>query len=368
MAFVLQENPVNPAVDPLIGRVGEFLDSLACGALLLSRTGQVLHANRRLCELLGPEAREFRLNQLGNVGAAPQESDADLLQTLVRAGEREAELLRKTGPPLLVTVSARSVGPGATAAYFVVTVVDLSRQQAMQRELEERFNDIAQLSDTVLNQALDLKSYSAQLEEKVRQRTQELNQANHDAIYMLAIAGEAKDADTGEHVKRVQRLTILVAKHLGIGEATAEQYGYSAVLHDVGKMRVPDAILKKPAALTSSERQDIETHTLVGEQILAETPFFAVARQIVRSHHENWDGSGYPDGLRGEAIPLPARIVRLVDVYDGLVSARAYKSAWPHEKAIQYIHENAGKLFDPAVVAAFDKLVSAGELLTKASP
>lgn len=177
---------------------------------------------------------------------------------------------------------------------------------------------------------------------------------------MLAVASEAKDADTGAHVRRIERYAEAMARELGLPESEVERIGYSAILHDVGKMQVPDEILKKPGSLTDDERDEIQQHTLVGERILSRLAFFDEARRIARSHHENWDGSGYPDGLAGEAIPLSARIVRLVDVYDGLTSRRAYKEAWSPELSADYIRRGAGTLFDPKLVETFDILFERG--------
>jgi HD-GYP domain-containing protein (c-di-GMP phosphodiesterase class II) len=127
----------------------------------------------------------------------------------------------------------------------------------------------------------------------------------------------------------------------------------AAILHDVGKMHVPDSILQKPGPLTPEERAVMEGHTIAAERILANRPFYAPARRVARSHHENWDGSGYPDKLAGDSIPLEARVVHLVDVYDALVNARPYKEAWPHERAVDFIRDQTGRMFEPTIVEAF---------------
>jgi HD-GYP domain-containing protein (c-di-GMP phosphodiesterase class II) len=132
------------------------------------------------------------------------------------------------------------------------------------------------------------------------------------------------------------------------------------VLHDVGKMHVPDHILKKPGPLTPDERKLIEEHTIIGERILSEAPFFNRARAIARSHHENWDASGYPDATVGNAIPIEARIVHLADVYDALTSPRDYKHAWSSDDAAGVIRESRGKMFDPDVAKAFESLFARG--------
>src|SRR5206468_3740819 len=137
-----------------------------------------------------------------------------------------------------------------------------------------------------------------------RGRTAERHEANMDAIYMLAVASESKDEDTGAHVRRLERYSRTLARELGFGEREAETVGYSAILHDIGKIHVPDHILKKPGPLTDDERRVIQEHTLAGEHILSVKPFFHMARRIARHHHENWDGSGYPDRAAGADIPV----------------------------------------------------------------
>jgi HD-GYP domain-containing protein (c-di-GMP phosphodiesterase class II) len=234
--------------------------------------------------------------------------------------------------------------------------------------LKEQFSQVAQLSDTVLDQALHLKRHTRVLEETVRERTRELREAHLDAIYMLAVASEAKDEDTGAHVRRIKQYSELIAREMGASAAEAEHIGYAAVLHDVGKMHVPDQILKKPGPLTPEEREVMQQHAVMGERILGETPFFAMARQIARGHHENWDGSGYPDRLAGEQIAPAVRIVHLADVFDALVSPRVYKAAWPIDRAVQEIKSLAGIMFDPHAVSGFLRVLDNGGSLAPVPP
>lgn len=238
----------------------------------------------------------------------------------------------------------------------LVLAADLQRANG---RLHDQYRIITELNDAVLEQAIELKHNNRTLENRVKQRTADLEEANLDAVYMLAVASEAKDEDTGQHVRRIQRYSHLLATELGMAAEEAETLGHAALLHDVGKMHIPDEILKKPAPLTPSERRLMEAHTVRGEQMLSSRAFFTPARRIARSHHENWDGSGYPDGLAGESIPLDARIVRLVDVYDALTSRRPYKPAWPVAKAVAEIRGARGRLFDPVCVDAFERLLNA---------
>jgi hypothetical protein len=232
-------------------------------------------------------------------------------------------------------------------------LVGATELEAARRALQDQYLAVAGLSDTVLEQAKALKRHADTLEERVLERTAELEAAHLDAIYILAAASEEKDETTADHLRRMQRLTARVSRLVGLAEAQARMVEQAAVLHDIGKLHVPDQILKKSGPLTPQERSIMQDHTLAGERILPDRPYFAAARRVARSHHENWDGSGYPDGLRGEIIPLEARIVHVVDVYDALTSARPYKSAWTTAAARDFVRKQRGLMFDPAVVDAF---------------
>jgi HD-GYP domain-containing protein (c-di-GMP phosphodiesterase class II) len=239
---------------------------------------------------------------------------------------------------------------------FGEVVANLARSRELQeaeRSMKDQYDIIAKLSTTVMNSAMDLKDYSTELERRVRERTAELREAHVDTIYMLAVASEAKDQDTGHHLRRIYQHTKALAQELSFDEDQADNLAYAGVLHDIGKMHVPDGILKKPGPLTADEMKTMQEHTVWGERILGEKPFFAAARRIARSHHENWDGSGYPDRTRGNDIPIEARIVHLADVYDALVSPRVYKAAWTPRQAAEFIVEASGQMFDPELVRVF---------------
>jgi putative two-component system response regulator len=191
------------------------------------------------------------------------------------------------------------------------------------------------------------------LEKMVRQRTAELEQTVRDGILMLAKAAEAKDDQTGGHVQRIQRLAESIGDGLGMPPPEAEALGLAAITHDVGKIRIPDRILQKQAALSPEEWEIMKGHTQAGAVILGDSPRFRTAREIARSHHERWDGTGYPDGLTGTGIPLPARIVAVADVFDALVSPRPYKPAWTRRRALAEIERVAGSSLDPEIVRVF---------------
>lgn len=205
-----------------------------------------------------------------------------------------------------------------------------------------------------------LKTFNESLEKMVEFRTRELYSANMEALMMLAVASEYRDTDTGNHVRRIADYARAISLAMGYSETKAEEIAYSSILHDVGKIAISDAILKKQGKLTEEEYAIMKTHAEHGEAILSKSGFFKVAREVTRWHHEKFDGSGYPDGLTEYAIPLGARITAVADVFDALCSQRVYKEAWPQEKAREHIVELSGKHFDPLVVDAFNKCYREG--------
>ena len=199
----------------------------------------------------------------------------------------------------------------------------------------------------------ELKIINKNLNQLVRERTLDLEDTTKEGIYMLALAAEAKDDDTGDHVNRIKDMTLAICLELGMSDGESEKISYFSILHDVGKIHVPDQILKKPGKLTMDEWSIMKSHTIAGETILGNKPFYKTAREIARSHHERWDGTGYPDGLKKEAIPLAARIVAVADVYDALTHARIYKPAWPKKKAIKKMVQMSDKIFDSNILNVF---------------
>jgi len=201
------------------------------------------------------------------------------------------------------------------------------------------------------NQQLSL--INDNLENLVRKRTFQLEEAVREGVVMLAMAAEAKDDDTGEHVHRIQEVTREICAGLGIPSEESEQISFFSIMHDVGKIHIPDRILQKPGPLDAEEWGVMQTHCIAGEKILGNKPFYQTAREIARSHHERWDGNGYPDGLKGESIPLAARIVTVADIFDALTHERPYKPAWPVEEALAEMKMLSGKVFDPEIVSVF---------------
>jgi putative two-component system response regulator len=200
-----------------------------------------------------------------------------------------------------------------------------------------------------------VRQLNAELEERVRARTRELEAAQIEILERLAIAGEQRDTDTGEHTYRVGNLSAQVAEQLGFPSAAVETIRLAARLHDIGKIGIPDGILLKPGRLTEAEFSIMTHHTLIGAAMLAGSTshFVQMAEKIALSHHEYWNGAGYPHNLAGEAIPIEARIVTVVDVFDALIHQRPYKPPWPRAAALAEIKRCAGVEFDARVVAAF---------------
>jgi len=188
----------------------------------------------------------------------------------------------------------------------------------------------------------------------VSKATQEAVTREEETLMCLAKAGEYRDENTGNHVFRMARYSYEIARGLGLEDSHCDLINKAAPMHDIGKIGIPDAILLKPARLTPEERRTMETHTIIGYDILkgSSSAYLSMAASIALHHHERFDGKGYPHGLKGEEIPQEARIVAVADTLDALMTVRPYKDAWPREKALQYLREHAGSHFDPECVDA----------------
>lgn len=197
-----------------------------------------------------------------------------------------------------------------------------------------------------------------------QQHVQEIqeNQAKLADLYLatirsLALAIDAKDEYTSQHIVRVQHFAVAIAQQMQLPASDFEAVRTGALLHDIGKLGIPDTVLLKPGRLTDEEFAVIKRHPDIGAQILGPVQFPWPVLEVVRHHHERWDGSGYPCGLSGREIPITARILSVADVYDALTSDRSYRKAWSHEAAMEHIRKSAGKDFDPVVVEAFSAVV-----------
>ncbi len=294
----------------------------------------------------------------------PEVSGIDILRVL-RMDERTSQL-----PVLILTASTDSASKHAAlelgATDFLMKPIDFD-------EL------IPRVRNALLIKAHNdrLSEYASQLVTEVRQRTHELAQSRLDLVHRLARAAEYRDNETGRHVIRVGRFVEVIARAMGLDEETIELMRHAAPLHDVGKIAIPDAILLSPNKLTPDEYEHMKLHSSLGKKIFEQItddewgqfrrhpdagsailggsncPLLRMASRIAISHHEKWDGTGYPLALAGEDIPLEGRITAVADVFDALSSKRTYKEAYPMNKCMEIMEEGRGTHFDPDVLDAF---------------
>src|SRR5258708_16694195 len=208
---------------------------------------------------------------------------------------------------------------------------------------------------TLRRQQLALEDRKRLLEHMVEDATREVREREKETLLRLARAGEFRDGETGNHLIRMSRYSRLIADRIGLDLDEAETVELAAPLHDIGKIGIPDHILLKPGKLDEAEWQTMRRHPVMGHEILkgSASKYVRMGALIALGHHEKYDGSGYPNGLVGEHIPLCARLVAVADVFDALTSVRPYKEAWPSERAFAYIAEQRGKHFDPGLAEAF---------------
>ena len=232
----------------------------------------------------------------------------------------------------------------AGATDFLTKPVDHHECRARCRNMLIQYNQYKIISDR-----------SRWLERRVAEATSEIRLRERETLLRLARAGEYRDEDTGNHVIRMAKYSRLIAEELGFSTENAEVIEMAAPMHDIGKIGIRDDILLKPGKLTPEEYEIMKTHTIIGHEILKDSPskFLQMGSIIALNHHEKYDGTGYPHGKKGEEIPLEARIVAVADVYDALTSERPYKHAWSMEAAMEYMESNRGRHFDPVVLDAF---------------
>lgn len=199
------------------------------------------------------------------------------------------------------------------------------------------------------------------LEDQVTLATREVRSREHETLMKLAKAGEYRDEETGNHIVRMSKYARLIAEELNLTAMECDEIEAAAPMHDIGKIGIPDQILLKPGPHTPEEQAIMRRHPLIGHGILTDSPsrYLQMGAVIALGHHEKFDGSGYPQGLAGEDIPLSARIVAVADVFDALTSNRPYKRAWSFQDALNYIQSESGRHFDPACVRAFELRIDA---------
>jgi response regulator RpfG family c-di-GMP phosphodiesterase len=247
------------------------------------------------------------------------------------------------------------------------------RQRQLERMVDERTRSLVEAQENTRQSLLrlqasegELRRLNENLEQLVLERTVELREARDVAIFTLAKLAELRDGTTGRHLERIAAYSQILAAALhargaeGVGPEFVEQIYRSSPLHDIGKVAIPDAILRKPTGLSAEEERLMRLHTTIGGDVLSTVierhggrSLLHMAMEIAYSHHERWDGNGYPRGLAGGEIPLPARIVAVVDAYDAIISPRPYKPPLTHQEAVRRIAEERGSHFDPVLVDAF---------------
>jgi putative two-component system response regulator len=292
------------------------------GTMITGRDGRIERANHAICKMLGHTADELSGEHFLQF-THPEDRDdsvatvAAMLSGATRTRHFEKRYLHSSGR----TIEAR----------IALTAI---RDDA--QEVAQLFAQIEDVTDA-------------------RRTSRELKQAQFEILARLAAAAELHDDDTGQHTQRVGDLSVAIAKGLGLPGPQVELLRLAAPLHDVGKIAIADAVLRKRGKLTAKEFEQMKTHTTVGAQMLADSPFalLAMAAESALTHHERWDGSGYPAGLAGEAIPITGRIVAVADVFDALTHTRRYKAAWTTDEAIDEMTNQAGRHFDPEVLEAF---------------
>lgn len=277
------------------------------------------------------------------VEAEPERYDAlALIRTL-----RGQESLVRTPVLLVAQGEARALRRIAHEA----GATDVMAKPVDALELQDRVGVLAELAVTRREndrQALAMRRDAARAVADASAREREI-------IRRLMLAAEFRDDQAGDHLTRVAGCVIAVAEGLGLSSAEADDVALASTMHDIGKIGVPDHILMKAGPLTAEEWDEMRRHALRGYHMLHDSPsrLLQIAAEIALTHHERWDGTGYPRGLKGEEIPRSGRIVAVADVFDALISARSYKAPWPLEKARAHLEAEAGRHFDPACVAAF---------------
>lgn len=235
----------------------------------------------------------------------------------------------------------------------------VSTEDQLRRRVAELESELAKRTHDAAEKERQLERYAADLRETFKQeraRAQELRESYMLTVRALASAVEARDAYTGRHAERVAAYGMQLAEVYGLDYRDNPEIEFGFILHDAGKVAVPDAILFKPGRLTAEERQIIEMHPITGSEIVRDIAFLGAARDVIRHHHERWDGTGYPDRLAGEEIPISARIFAVADTLDALTTNRPYRRASTITRAREIIRQAEGTHFDPGVIAAFQAL------------
>jgi putative two-component system response regulator len=292
------------------------------GGIITGRDGTIERVNQAMCEMTGYTVDELIGMQSSELAHPDERQHSAAVIDALWSGRSETERFEKR--------YIHSSGRIIEARVALTTICD------DRDEVTQLFGQIEDITEA-------------------RRTSRELEQAQFEMLARLAAAAEFRDDDTGQHTRRVGNLSVSIAERLGLTELEIGLIRLAAPLHDVGKIALPDAILCKPGRLSEAEFELMKTHATVGGEMLAGSAFalLEVAQQVALTHHERWDGGGYPNGVAGEEIPIAGRIVAVADVFDALTHVRPYKAAWSRADAIAEITSHAGGQFDPRVVEAF---------------
>ena len=320
------------------------VDDQSTSRTILSHVVKSINAKTKIIEKINPEeALEWAAEHTADLVfvdyVMPEMNGVDFVRLLKTLPHYDAV------PVIMITIKTdaetRYAALDAGVADFLSKPVDVYECTARSKNLL-----------TMRQQNIALQNRGDLLESLVKAATKEIRTREKETLMRLARAGEHKDYDTAMHLQRMSLYSRALAEALGLNEEDAEVIELSAPLHDIGKIGIPDSILLKKGPLDSDELKMMRKHPLIGYEILQNSPskYLQMGGEIALAHHERFDGTGYPYGLKGKDIPLAARIVAIADVLDALTSIRPYKEAWPIEKAFQYIHDESGKHFDPEIV------------------
>ena len=320
------------------------IDDQSTSRTILSHVVKSINAKTKIIEKNNPEeALEWATEHTADLVfvdyVMPEMNGVDFVRLLKTLPNYESV------PVIMITIKkdaeTRYAALDAGVADFLSKPVDVYECTARSRNLL-----------TMRQQNIALQNRGDLLENLVKAATKEIKTREKETLMRLARAGEHKDYDTAMHLQRMSLYSRALAEAIGLSEEEAEVIELSAPLHDIGKIGIPDSILLKKGPLDDQELKMMRKHPLIGYEILQNSPskYLQMGGEIALAHHERFDGSGYPYGLKGKDIPLSARIVAIADVLDALTSIRPYKEAWPIEKAFNYINDESGKHFDPELV------------------
>jgi HD-GYP domain-containing protein (c-di-GMP phosphodiesterase class II) len=284
----------------------------------------------------------------GAVSVVRPSKDPDVVLAVLGPNTVFGELAVLNSAPRTATLTARADSVTVVIDKRTIDAV-LDRHPQAVREM------LGVLARSLTLAKEDIARHNSQLEDTVRQRTDELRGTHLEIVRRLAHAAEWHDDTTGRHINRVSRVAAKIAAAAALEPVRVEMILQAAALHDIGKIGIPDRVLLKPGKLDAEEWELMKTHTTIGAQLLAgsRSEVVQLAEMIALSHHERWDGNGYPNGIAAEEIPIEARICAIADVYDALISERPYKSAWPVSEALAEVERMAGHAFDPELVRLF---------------